>query len=29
MKKADFAIEGDLFKVIPILREEMTKLLNN
>ena len=28
MKKADFAIEGDLFKVIPILQEEMTILLN-
>ncbi len=28
MKKADFAIVGDLFKVVPILKEELLKVLN-
>lgn len=29
MRKADFAIVGDLFKVLPILREELSKVLQN
>ncbi|MBN1296354.1 electron transfer flavoprotein subunit alpha/FixB family protein [bacterium] len=28
MKKADFAIVGDLFKVLPVLQEELKKILN-
>ncbi|MBN1355959.1 electron transfer flavoprotein subunit alpha/FixB family protein [bacterium] len=28
MNKADFAIVGDLFKVVPVLKEELIKILN-
>ena len=28
MKKADFAIVGDLFKVLPVLKEELAKVIN-
>ena len=28
MKKADFAIVGDLFKVIPVLKQELAKIVN-
>lgn len=28
MKKADFAIVGDLFKVLPVLKEELLKVIN-
>ncbi len=28
MEKADFAIEGDLFEVVPVLKEELSKVIN-
>nr|HPQ41788.1 electron transfer flavoprotein subunit alpha/FixB family protein [bacterium] len=28
MKKADFAIVGDLFKVLPVLKEELLKIIH-